>query len=107
MTICTQDRAALFGEIVNDEMCLNDAGRMVQEIWQSIPDRYPGWDIDVCVVMPDHFHGILFRQDTLDGKFAITRRGTPCGCPNTTRPYGASNIPAAPIPPPIHMETIP
>ncbi len=104
VTICTQDRAALFGEIVDGEMRLNAAGQMVLEIWESLPERYPGWDIDVCVVMPDHFHGILFRQDRLDEKFEITRRGTPCGCPNAgkagqaqglampgrhkTRPYG-------------------
>ena len=71
ITVCTQDRVALFGEIVDGEMRLNAAGQMVLEIWESLPERYPGWDIDVCVVMPDHFHGILFRQDTLDEEFAM------------------------------------
>ena len=30
ITICTQDRACLVGEVVDGEMRLNDAGRMVQ-----------------------------------------------------------------------------
>lgn len=67
VTISAQGRLALFGEVVNGEMCLNDAGRMVQAVWQSLPDRFPGWFIDVCVVMPDHFHGILIREETLHG----------------------------------------
>ena len=79
VTICTQDRMALFGEVVNGEMCLNDAGRMVQDAWQNLPGRFPGWDIDTWVVMPDHFHGILIRDDTLHRKTPFTRRGgSPC-----------------------------
>jgi REP element-mobilizing transposase RayT len=31
ITICTQDRACLFGEVVDGEMRLNDAGQMVQD----------------------------------------------------------------------------
>jgi len=30
VTICTQGRAWLFGDIVHDEMALNDAGHMIQ-----------------------------------------------------------------------------
>ncbi len=33
VTICTQDRACLFGEIVDGEMRLNDSGRMVERWW--------------------------------------------------------------------------
>jgi len=29
ITICVKDKARLFGEITDDEMLLNDAGRMV------------------------------------------------------------------------------
>jgi len=33
VTVCTHHRACLFGEIVDGEMRLNEAGRMVQEEW--------------------------------------------------------------------------
>ncbi|MCK9523321.1 MAG: hypothetical protein M0R76_09820 [Proteobacteria bacterium] len=59
ITICTQDRECLFGEVVNGQMRMNDAGRMIQAIWDEIPAHYPGVDIDEFVVMPDHVHGII------------------------------------------------
>ncbi len=59
ITICVQNRLCLFGEIGNSEMRLNDAGRMVQTVWDEIPVYYPGIDIDAFVVMPNHIHGIV------------------------------------------------
>jgi len=59
VTICAQNRKCLFGEIVNGKMVLNDAGRMVESVWNEIPKYYPGIDIDVCQIMPDHIHGIV------------------------------------------------
>ena len=40
-------------------MILNDAGRMVERVWVELPDQYAGVDVDACVIMPDHFHGIV------------------------------------------------
>jgi hypothetical protein len=31
--ICTHDRECLFGEVVNEQMRLNDIGKIVQEEW--------------------------------------------------------------------------
>jgi REP element-mobilizing transposase RayT len=59
VTICTHDRACLFGDVVDGVMCLNDAGRMVQSVWDELPVYYPGVETDAFVVMPNHVHGIL------------------------------------------------
>ena len=59
VTICTQDRLCLFGDIENGEMNLNDAGKMVRTIWDQIPAHYCGVEIDQFVVMPNHIHGIV------------------------------------------------
>ena len=59
VTICTQGRVCLFGEVVNHTMVPNDAGRMLQTAWDELPDRFPGVDIDAFVVMPNHIHGII------------------------------------------------
>ena len=32
VTVCAQNRACLFGSIVDDAVCLSDAGRMVQAV---------------------------------------------------------------------------
>jgi len=58
VTICTQDKECLFGDIVDGEIRLNDAGRMVRDIWHKITEHFPHADIDEFVVMPNHFHGI-------------------------------------------------
>jgi putative transposase len=59
ITICTQNRECLFGEIVGDEMQLNDAGRIIQLIWNEIPIHYPQVELDEFVIMPNHVHGII------------------------------------------------
>lgn len=59
VTICTQNRECLFGDIVDREMRLNDAGEMVQMVWDEIPANYPGVNIDQIVIMPNHIHGIV------------------------------------------------
>lgn len=59
VTIVAQDRACLFGEIVDGEMRLNDAGRMLWAEWQALPQRFPTIALDAFVVMPNHVHGII------------------------------------------------
>jgi putative transposase len=41
ITLCTQDRAGLFGRVVNGEMRLNDAGRMVLAECSRLTERFP------------------------------------------------------------------
>jgi REP element-mobilizing transposase RayT len=59
MTVCVQGKTSLFGEVTDGKMQLNDAGREVQDVWDSIPKYYPGIDIDIFQIMPNHIHGIL------------------------------------------------
>lgn len=59
MTIVTQDRKTLFGQIVNGEVLLNAVGRMVSDIWIAIPEHFPNVELGEFVVMPNHFYGII------------------------------------------------
>ena len=59
VSIVTQGRLCLFGEIVGKEMRLNEAGEMVCGFWKALPQRFPAIKIDVFVVMPNHLHGIV------------------------------------------------
>ena len=77
VTIVTQDRKMLFGQIVGGEMELNDIGRMVRAAWIAIPEHYPMVELGEFVIMPNHFHGIIAicvgaRQ------CAASPCGTPC-----------------------------
>jgi REP element-mobilizing transposase RayT len=58
-TICTQNRECLFGEVADGETILNEAGRMVEAMWDGLPGRFPTVELDQFVVMPNHIHGIL------------------------------------------------
>jgi hypothetical protein len=40
ITLCTQERAGLFGRVVNGEMRLNDDGRMVLAESSRLPERF-------------------------------------------------------------------
>ncbi len=59
ITACVQHRACLFGNIVDGEMFLNDAGTMIGTEWQVLPARFPHIALHEYVVMPNHFHAIL------------------------------------------------
>ena len=41
VTIVTQGRECLFGEVINGEMYINDYGSIVQKWWDEIPIRFP------------------------------------------------------------------
>ena len=59
VTICTQGKLCLFGEILEQEMHLNAAGERVEQVWSALPQRYPMVELDAWVIMPNHLHGVL------------------------------------------------
>ena len=60
ITLATRNRSCLFGRLSDGELILNDAARMLESEWLSLPNRYPHLEMDFYQAMPDHFHGILF-----------------------------------------------
>ena len=59
VTICTQNRECLFGEVVDGEMQVNEFGHVVADCWRWLGNQYPYIVIDGWVVMPNHLHGII------------------------------------------------
>ena len=59
VTICTQNRKPLFGEIKNGKMHHNEAGLMVQKWWYRIPSKFITVQLHEQIVMPNHFHAII------------------------------------------------
>ena len=52
ITIVTKDRQHLFGEVVNDEVVLNEFGRIVDEEWVRSASIRKEIELDEYVVMP-------------------------------------------------------
>jgi REP element-mobilizing transposase RayT len=59
VTICTQNRECLFGNIQHNEMVLNQAGEMAYKTCNNLSIKCPGIEIDEFIIMPNHVHGII------------------------------------------------
>ena len=66
VTICTQNRARHFGEIIlptgdwdGAELYPTRQAQLAEVCWLQIPARFPFATLDAFVVMPDHIHGLL------------------------------------------------
>ena len=88
VTIVTQDRLCLFGDVVGGTVRLNDAGRLAQAAWERLPCRFPGIDLDAFVVMPNHIHGII----AINGRVGAP----PAGAPDPAGTVGAPLVGALP-----------
>ena len=59
MTIVTQNRECLFGDLVDGEMVLNDAGTMIEKWYFELENKFPDIQCDEYVIMPNHFHAVI------------------------------------------------
>jgi putative transposase len=59
VTLCTWQRASLFGEIVNGNLRLSPIGRIVTIEWERLVYHFANIHLDAFVVMPNHLHGII------------------------------------------------
>ena len=59
VSITVQERLCLFGDVIDEEMHLNEPGHMAHRVWRELPHRFPTIEMDQFVVMPNHLHGIV------------------------------------------------
>lgn len=59
VTVCTHNKACLFGKIINDEMVLNHCGEIVRDEWINTKNIRKNINMDQFVIMPNHIHGII------------------------------------------------
>ena len=65
VTLCSYHREQLFGQVVNEEMKLNETGDMVKSVWYDLPKHYSNIELDQFVIMPNHVHGIIAFCDSV------------------------------------------
>jgi len=63
ITQCTQNRAYLFGDVVNKEMYLSVCGRIVKQELLKLPEYHCRIVLHEWVIMPDHVHAIIELGD--------------------------------------------
>ncbi|MDZ4202724.1 MAG: transposase [Gallionella sp.] len=64
VTLCVHERACLFGAVEGDVVRLNEAGYLVQRLWNQLPEHCSGIELDAFVVMPNHVHGLVLLNDS-------------------------------------------
>ena len=70
VTICTKNREEIFGSVGvvrgQPKMILNNLGKIVESVWQSLPQHHPV-ELDQFQIMPNHIHMIIIIGSRLTG----------------------------------------
>ena len=96
VTIVTYQRDCLFGEIMNEEMFLNDFGKIADECWRAIPDHFPNVELGAHVIMPNHAHGIIVIHNDESASHAVDAQHV--GATQSVAPTPPHNRPKGPKP---------
>lgn len=67
VTICTQGRACMFGDIENGAMALSEYGDAVRDEWLKTAEFRAEIRTGEFVVMSNHFHGIVIIAESTIG----------------------------------------
>lgn len=59
ITICCEDKAKIFGEIIDGKMILNEFGQIANEEWLNTANIRKNCKLHAHIIMPDHIHGII------------------------------------------------
>jgi putative transposase len=59
ITICTENRAHVFGKVLDGQVNLSPLGQAAWDCWQAIPEHFPFVKSGEFVAMPNHVHGIV------------------------------------------------
>ena len=74
ITICISNRECLFGKISEDRVLLNAYGEIVLEEWLKTPEIRHEIKLDEYVIMPNHFHAIVFIESRATGRSPVQTR---------------------------------
>ncbi len=66
ITICCKDKAYYFGDIVDGKMHQSNIGVIADILWHEIKHHSQNIELDEFVVMPNHIHGILVINNSVE-----------------------------------------
>ena len=78
ITICVEGWHCLFGNIINEEMHLNDLGLAVEKEWlNTITIRKDEISLHEYVIMPNHFHAIVELHEGCENSCHVIQHSQP------------------------------
>lgn len=66
VTINTKDHIEYFGSVENEKMILNELGKVAEKCWKEIPKHFPNVENDYYIIMPNHIHGIVILNPSVE-----------------------------------------
>jgi|GEM_PF-3200802 len=63
VTICSYQKECIFGNISDGLMVLNEQGKCIEKAWLETAVKRLGIKLDEFIIMPNHFHGIIWIVD--------------------------------------------
>ena len=73
ITICCSDRICRFGNIIENEMTINEFGQIAYNEWIKLTERFANFELDVFQIMPNHLHGIIVLSNNVGAGFTPTQ----------------------------------
>ncbi|PKL81819.1 MAG: hypothetical protein CVV24_13320 [Ignavibacteriae bacterium HGW-Ignavibacteriae-3] len=55
-------------------MKLNELGIAANAFWSEIPNHFPNVELDNYIIMPNHLHGIMIIEKTVETRHASSLR---------------------------------
>lgn len=59
VTICVDERAHVFGRVVDGAMQFTPLGQCADDCWNEIPQHFPFVELGAHQIMPNHVHGVV------------------------------------------------
>ena len=73
VTICTKNMGFWFENVKHNKMILNVAGKIVNEEWRRSKTIRENVDLDYCVIMPNHIHGIIILDSVETTRWVVSK----------------------------------
>ncbi|MFC1622518.1 transposase [Patescibacteria group bacterium] len=69
ITICTKGRKHCFGKVEKGKMILSLLGKIAVNFWIDIPKHFKHIRLGEFIIMPNHVHGIIILEDSIQSMF--------------------------------------
>jgi putative transposase len=90
ITLCVENRENLFGQVKDEQITLNETGKLIDHCWRMLPSHFSHIRLDVFQTMPNHLHGIVNIVGAKHSFYVIQNIKEPAGNASPLRPNGTN-----------------
>ena len=101
ITVCSKNRNNVFGQYehvvgaglasARNRITLSVIGKIIDDQWNKIPEKYDNIELDQYIIMPNHLHGILTIKNRADARPAPTISDIICSFKSLCTKMNTSN----------------